>query len=198
MKYDIDWNIMKRNILIVFIAILFILFLIQRCNRTTLAQYLDSKGVEVEKMSIKDTEVIYRGLFGEEPDDFMIEYQEEKVEFISQLNDITIRRDYISEIQLQLFGKTSRSVDMNPSSNQIITTGLNDPDSNLRVSIAIFNGRRISVYFINIDEEKVYSPGLIGYIMGIILNIQKIISVTKHAKENRQVANLMRSHMNNA
>ena len=156
MKRYIDWYTVIRNTLGLILLVVVLLFAFQMLNRMTLASYIESNGLNIDKLLVEDTEVYYHDLFGEEPEDFTIVSTEEKSNFINSLKKVKIRRDYYNEIRLKLFGKTSYSNYNKPSSNQVITTTLYDLETGTRINLNVAFGRTISTRWFQLDEHDKY------------------------------------------
>jgi len=125
-------------------------------NRTTLANHIESNGFNIDKLLVEDIVVSYHDLFGEEPDDYTIVSIEEKTNFINNLKEVKMRRNYYNEIRLKLFGKASYSNYYKPSSNQVIMTTLHDPKTGTRIILNVAFGRTISTSWFQLDEHDKY------------------------------------------
>jgi hypothetical protein len=82
------------------------------------------------------------------------------------LKDVKIRRDYYFELKYKLFGQAGYSNDIHPSSNQMITTGLNDPNSSIRISIYTSSGRYINISWNQPDKDGNNKKHFTGIIVG--------------------------------
>ena len=117
-------------------------------------------------MSIQDITVMYHDMFGNEPDDFTIESEEEKKDFMNAFMQINIRRDYFGEFEYKLFGVHDISNNTQSSSQQFIAAGLEDRPTGLRISIVISSGRYVSITWHESTNNAKDNKRLFGYIVG--------------------------------
>ncbi len=166
MKGYIDKYIFVRNTVIILVIIIVVLVMVQKLNRTTISEYFESNDVVIEDMSVQDIKVIYHDMFGKESDDFIVETEEEKKDFMNAFMQLAIRRDYFGEFKYKLFGVYDISNTTQSSSQQLIATGLEDRSSGLRISIVISSGRYVSINWHESTNNAKDNKRHFGYIIG--------------------------------
>lgn len=116
--------------------------------RTTFEEYFQQKGYELEVFEVSEVDIIYTNLI--EPKDNARLIDEEQIKnLITQLKNLTLRRDRYYEITYNIFGSAGYDRIDVPNTSQHISFRLNNGEEESYFNVFISFGRNIQIVEVN-------------------------------------------------